>query len=148
MKYRETDVYKFLLKLLKTSHNLQVKAGDFLSQYNLTQVQFNALMILKHEEKKGCSQKVLGDHLSVKGPNISTLIKRLLKLEVITRTPNENDDREKLIKLTNKGLKIITKIEPSYYKKVQTIFSEINHKRLKEAMAILNLIDENSKKAQ
>ena len=71
------------------------------SKYDLNIAKFNILMVIKHMgNKDGIAQNVISQKLLVSASNITKLLDKLEKKEMIIRTSSNNDRRVKLIKIT------------------------------------------------
>lgn len=117
---------------------LERKITDYLRAYNLSPSQFNALMIIKHIGKeKGLSQIEIGDRLIVTASNMTRLLDKLTKEGLIERTAQENDRRVNLIKITEKGSKMLDQAWPGYQKVIQEITNGLTKSDLKQLSDLL-----------
>lgn len=107
LKYNDEIVYKVgRLYVVLNQYFSQAYAG-----YSLNPAKFNLLMIIKHIGKeRGISQIELGSHLFVSAANITKLIDSLEKKELVKRLPSKNDRRVNLVKITEKGCKLVEKV--------------------------------------
>ena len=67
----------------------------------LTIAQFRALSFLYR--RSGCTLHALADHLGVTPPTCSALVDRLVDRHVVTRSPNPDNRREVVLRLTGAG---------------------------------------------
>src|SRR3981081_1362604 len=95
--------HEALLGLVRTSSLMQKLSDRFFSQFGLTDVQFNILMILKEHRKEGLSQQELSEHLIVTKSNVVGLIDRLERSGYVKREAHPSDRRFNQIVLTRKG---------------------------------------------
>ncbi|MHC4290483.1 MAG: MarR family winged helix-turn-helix transcriptional regulator [Planctomycetota bacterium] len=125
--------HEALLNLYYTSICIKKHAVEFFRNYELTDVQFNLMMALKHHSgKEGLSQARLSEMMMVNRANVTGLIDRLEKIGMVQRTAAA-DRRYNMIRLTTKGKKLLEKLDPAYGKEVQkamSILSEGDMKRL------------------
>ena len=93
---------------------------DFLlSDYNLNVSKFNILMIIKHlGQQNGIQQNEISKRLLVTPSNITKLLDKLEKENMITRNSKTNDKRVKLIKITSSASELLDKVWPLYLEKV------------------------------
>jgi DNA-binding MarR family transcriptional regulator len=112
--------HKALLSVYYTTSCLKKKADEFFRPFGLTDVQFNALMMLQHQggAEKGLSQTQLSDMMLVNRANITTLVDRMEKADLVKRTAAKSDRRRNIIKLTTKAKKLLAKVEPLYAQQV------------------------------
>ncbi len=105
---------------------LKKEADDFFRSFGLTDVQFNLLMLLKHQDKdnKGINQAHLSTMMLVNRANITSLIDRMEKAHLVIRTPDPDDRRSHLIKMTDKGRDQLMRVEPLYAEKVKAVMAD------------------------
>lgn len=75
-----------------------------LEPLNLTYPQYLVMMVLW--EKNGIPVKQLGAQLHLDSGTLTPLLKRLEKIEYLTRTRNPNDEREVIVTLTPSGVEL------------------------------------------
>ena len=125
--------HEALLNLYYTSIRIKKHAAEFFASYDLTDVQFNLMMMLRHHSsKEGLSQARLSEMMMVNRANVTGLIDRLEKIGMVRRTAAD-DRRYNMIQLTTKGKKLLDKADPAYGKEVQqamSVLSEADLKRL------------------
>ena len=117
--------HEALLSLVRTSALMQKLSDRFFSQFGLTDVQFNILMILKEHGSAGMSQQDLSEHLIVTKSNVVGLIDRLERSGCVLRMSHPSDRRFNQIVLTPKGGKLQLKIEKLYFAEVDKMMNEL-----------------------
>jgi len=127
--------HEALLSTYFTASCLRKKAGNFLQPFGLTDVQFNLMMLLKHQSglTEGLTQAQLSNMMLVNRANITSLIDRMEKANLVTRTSAPSDRRYNIIVLTAYGKKLLSRIEPLYaqeVKKIMNVLAESDQKRL------------------
>jgi len=127
--------HEALLSTYFTASCLRKKAGNFLQPFGLTDVQFNLMMLLKHQSglTEGLTQAQLSNMMLVNRANITSLIDRMEKADLVTRTSAPSDRRYNIIVLTAYGKKLLSRIEPLYaqeVKKIMNVLAESDQKRL------------------
>src|SRR5215475_8103496 len=110
--------HEALLSLVRTSSLMQKLSDRFFSQFGLTDVQFNILMILKEHGAAGLSQQQLSEHLIVTKSNVVGLIDQLERSGYVKRMSHPSDRRFNQIVLTTRGSAIVSKIEKQYFSEV------------------------------
>jgi MarR family 2-MHQ and catechol resistance regulon transcriptional repressor len=118
--------HEALLSLVRTSALMQKLSDRFFSQFGLTDVQFNILMILKERGSAGLSQQELSEHLIVTKSNVVGLIDRLERNGYVKRMSHPSDRRFNQIVLTPKGSKLELKIEESYFTEVDKMMNALS----------------------
>lgn len=95
---------------------------EYLKPYKLSPSQFNALMIVKHiGNKTGLSQAEISDKLILSPSNMTRLVDKLVREELIERNPSALDRRINYIKITSKGSKLLDDIWPGYIQQVKSM---------------------------
>lgn len=132
--------HEALLSLVRTSSLILKLSDRFFSQFGLTDVQFNILMILKEHASQGLSQQELSEHLIVTKSNVVGLIDRLERGDYVKRVSHPSDRRFNQIVLTPKGQKLEAKVEKSYFKevdKMMNVLSPSEKRSVVKAMAAI-----------
>jgi DNA-binding MarR family transcriptional regulator len=118
--------HEALLSLVRTSSLMQKLSDRFFSQFGLTDVQFNILMILKEHGSAGLSQQELSEHLIVTKSNVVGLIDRLERSGCVKRMSHPSDRRFNQIVLTPRGRNLELKIEESYFTEVDKMMNALS----------------------
>jgi DNA-binding MarR family transcriptional regulator len=123
-----SQAHEALLSIYYTASIMKKRADDFFGKFGLTDVQFNLLNLLYYESGKegGLSQAQISDMMLVNRANITSLVDRMEKAELVTRTAHAKDRRYNIIKLTGKGKNLYTKVEPHYLEQVKKVMSPLD----------------------
>ena len=121
----KSSVHRALLNIYYTASCLKKFADVFFKPFGLTDVQFNVMMLLGYQSgsEGGLSQAQLSDMMMVNRANITTLIDRMEKANLVVRTAAAKDRRYNIIKMTTKGKKLFAKVEPLYSRQVQKLMN-------------------------
>jgi DNA-binding MarR family transcriptional regulator len=140
--------HEAVLNIYFTATLLKKQADAFFKTFGLTDVQFNVLMLLHYqaENNEGLSQAQLGEMMLVNRANITTLIDRMEKANLVIRTSVSNDRRTNIIKLTSNGKKLFAKAEPLYAQQVKEMMTGFNQTEQKNIIAGLERVRVNTKK--
>jgi len=138
----KTLEHEALLNIYYTSSKIKKKASEFFHQFGLTDVQFNVLMLLEHQSVSdgGLSQSQLSDMMLVNRANITALIDRMEKVQLVMRTDAKGDRRSNIVKMTNKGKKIFDKVELLYIKQVKQLMSVLSIDEQRKIISALEKI--------
>ena len=136
----KSSVHRALLNIYYTASCLKKFADVFFKPFGLTDVQFNVMMLLGYQSgtQGGLSQAQLSDMMLVNRANITTLIDRMEKADLVVRTAAAKDRRYNIVKMTPKGKKLFAKVEPLYekqVKKIMTPLKQTDHTRLAEVLS-------------
>jgi DNA-binding MarR family transcriptional regulator len=137
--------HEALLSTYFTASCLRKKAGQFLQPFGLTDVQFNLMMLLQHQAGpgEGLAQSQLSDMMLVNRANITSLIDRMEKAGLVSRTSSPSDRRYNIIVLTPYGKKLLSRIEPLYAKEVKRIMDVLIEDNQKQLIKMLEKIRTN-----
>jgi len=132
--------HEALLSVVRTSALMQKLSDRFFSQFGLTDVQFNILMILKEHSSTGLSQQELSEHLIVTKSNVVGLIDRLERSGYVKRMSHPSDRRFNQIVLTPNGAKLELKIEESYFGEVDKMMNALTTSQKKSVIQAMETI--------
>ena len=137
--------HEALLNIYYTANLLKKRADAFFKTFGLTDVQLNVMMLLNYQagEEGGLSQTQLSDMMLVNRGNITSLVDRMEKAELVTRTAHSKDRRFNIIKLTTKGAKLFDSVEPHYLEQIRQVMSSATESEQKKLMAILEKVRAN-----
>jgi len=153
-----SPAHEALLNIYYTASIMKKRADDFFGQFGLTDVQFNLMNLLYYEsgstgstgspqrssppggKEGGLSQAQISDMMLVNRANITSLVDRMEKAELVSRTAHANDRRYNIIKLTSKGKNLYTKVEPHYLKQVKEAMAPLAAAELKRLAGMLEKV--------
>jgi len=137
--------HEALLNIYYTTSCLKKRAAEFFRSYNLTDVQFNLMMLLAHQSgpEGGLSQARLSDMMLVNRANITSLIDRMEKADLVVRTAVPDDRRYNIIKLTDYGRKMLDEINPLYAREVKRVMAPLKENEQKRLIRMLEEIRTN-----
>ncbi len=127
--------HRAVVNLRYTSNWIASQHNSHLAQFGLSLPQFNVLRILRGAKEK-ISVKIVKDRMIEKSPNTTRLFDKLVEKEYISRTRCEEDRRVVYLKISDLGLKVLSKIDD--------IFEEVNFSdnlSENEAATLSNLLD-------
>lgn len=117
-KYYEEAVYGIGL----VYNLLNNKISGYLKTFNLTPAKLNTLMIIKHHGgKQGISQVDISKRLIVTPSNMTRLLDKLEKEDLVCRIAQEGDRRVNIVKISKRGAKLLDKLWPGYVNTVQSL---------------------------
>jgi DNA-binding MarR family transcriptional regulator len=131
--------HEALLNVYYTASCLKKKADQFFAPFGLTDVQFNLMMLVRHQcgEEGGLSQAQLSAMMLVNRANITSLVDRMEKAGLVERTDSPTDRRYNIIRLTAKGRKLLDEVEPVYGKEIRKVMSALKESDLKKLIFML-----------
>ena len=144
---RDFDVpaHEGILNIYYTVTRLKKRAQDFFRDAGITDVQFNLLMLLSYQsgEEGGLTQAKLSRMLLVNRANITSLIDRMEKADLVHRASRPGDRRFNVIKLTDHGEKLLRSLEGSYIREVRSIMGALEEEELAQLLKTLEKIRNN-----
>ena len=134
-------MHKALINLCLTSDIVNIKANQFLKKYDLSIPQKNVLEALYYS-KHPITQVHLSNFIFTSKSNLSTLLNRMEKKELIKRYENPDNKREKLVKITKSG---INKLNEIFYSSlfVEKSFEVLTEKEAKQLNILLFKLKKN-----
>jgi len=138
----KVGAHEAILNIYYTAAIIKKQADVFFRGFGLTDVQFNVMMLLRYQSdsKGGLSQARLSRMMLVNRANVTSLIDRMEKAKMVVRTATSGDRRCNIIKLTEDGRKLVTKVEPLYIQRVQQITACLNEGEQKKLISMLGKI--------
>ncbi len=137
--------HEALLNVYYTASCLKKKADQFFAPFGLTDVQFNLMMLVKHQsgEEGGLSQARLSAMMLVNRANITSLVDRMEKAGLVERTDSPTDRRYNIVRLTAKGKKLLDEVEPLYGKEIRKVMAALKDPDQKKLVALLERVRAN-----
>ena len=128
---------KVAVNLLFTASWLQGKQQEFFKSYGITSQQFNILRILRGQQPKRISGVEIKARMLDRNSDISRLLDRLLKKNLIEKHLRPGDKRATDIAITENGLTLLVEIDKELgaRERAMTGLSET------EAMQLSDLLD-------
>lgn len=101
---------KAIINLRYTSNCVGAIQNAFMSDFGMTMPQFNILRILRGAGEE-ITVNTIKDRMIEKSPNTTRLMDKLIDKELITRSRCSDDRRVVYIKITGKGLSLLSDID-------------------------------------
>jgi len=126
------------IKLLRSAESLSSKINLELSEYGLTESQFEVLDALLHLGPM--KHKEIGKKILKSGGNITMVINNLERRELVQRKRGETDKRQFIIHLTSKGKNKIVETLPHISKTIKKHFEILNKEEQKELQRLCKIV--------
>lgn len=114
---------KTMLNILYTQNVISEKFNEVLKGYDLSPEQFNVLRILKGQHGNPTNMCVIQERMIAKTSNTTRLVDKLLLKELVTREICPDNRRKMEIAITQKGLDLLTEVNPKVDKH-ESLFAE------------------------
>jgi DNA-binding MarR family transcriptional regulator len=115
-----------LLNLFIASNYLHSKLDTICGRFRITLAQFNVLRILKGGHPEGYPRGEIIRRMVEPAPDVTRLIDRLIKENLVERYYSDEDRRLSLARITKKGITLLTEINPEINKFISEYSSSLN----------------------
>ena len=124
------------LQLLAT--RMRDEAEVLLKAAGLSITQFNVLRILRGTGEQGLTCGEIGARLINKDPDVTRLLDRMEKQELVERARSEQDRRVVLTRISEKGLRVVGELDQPLAELHHHQFGHLGTQRLQQLLALLN----------
>lgn len=100
------------LNLLVAAYFLRSKHEAVMNKYGLTLPQYNVLRILKGVFPEGHPRCDIISRMIEPAPDVTRIIDRLIKEKLVERFNSDSDKRLSMTRITDRGIKLLEKINP------------------------------------
>lgn len=124
----QSPSHEAVLSLYHTAAQAKKKADDFFKAHGLTDVQFNMLVLLVHQSgpQQGLTQVELSRMMLVNRANITSLIDRMEKGNLVVRDAVPGDRRYNIVRITEAGRERYEEVAPLYFAHVEEIMGGLS----------------------
>jgi DNA-binding MarR family transcriptional regulator len=126
-----------LLSIARTAAILEHAGAEALKPFKLTITQYNVLRILRGAGDAGLCRNEVGQRLVTKVPDVTRLLDRMEVAGLILRQRGGEDRRFVATRITEKGLKLLDKIDRELPAMHGRLLGHVAQKRLRELVALL-----------
>lgn len=124
------------VSLLDTGFN------KLMEQFNITGAQYNVLRILKGVYPEGHARCEIATRMVERASDITRIIDRLEKQELVQRDRTSEDRRMSITKITKKGIELLDKINPFLTKEHFESTKELSEEECLQLSALLEKLYE------
>lgn len=128
---------RIFVALLKAADVLGLEVEQFLKSRGLTGAQYNVLRILRGAEPEGLACRGIGDAMISHDPDITRLLDRMEKQDLITRERQTDDRRVVKTRVTSKGLEILKNLDAPVREMHKRQFQHLTSAQLKSLVELL-----------
>jgi len=143
----EDPAHEALMNVLWTGTLLKRAARTFFKDAPLTEAEFNLLMVLRHGDR-AFSQNDLSERLLVDKSNVTALIDRLQRADLIRRNAVAGDRRRYHITLTDAGRRLVDAIDPVYYGMVNEVMSGFSEREYRTLIRLMRKVRQGLRTAE
>ena len=128
-----------ILNLHRTSAVLSQLFADTLKPYGLTEVQYNALRILRGAGRAGLPCQAIAERMIARDPDVTRLVDRLASRRLVERARSEEDRRVVVNRITADGLKMLSLLDEAVRDLPRHALGHLGEKKLR---ALIDLLEE------
>jgi DNA-binding MarR family transcriptional regulator len=129
---------KMMLNIFVTSSWFGTDTARILKPYKITLQQYNVLRILRGQQGKPASVGLIQERMLDKSSNASRLIDKLVLKKLVDRKPCPSDRRQMDIKITQKGLELLSSVDVPMQEQDKAMASLITEE---EARIVSDILD-------
>jgi MarR family transcriptional repressor of mepA len=119
------------------------KADERLATYGLNSQQGRMISYIAEHQEEGLIQKDLEKVFLRRGASITSMIQGLEKKGYVDRRISPNDERQKLLYVTQKGKDLIEEFESFFEEIEKSITASLTYEETKEFFRLLIKVDKN-----
>ena len=124
--------------LLRVADSLASQGDQLMKANGLTSAQYNVLRILRGAGPEGLPCNTIAERMISRDPDMTRLLDRMEKRELITRERQTEDRRVVKAQITDEGLKLLKKMDAPIRGLHKRQFAHMTSARLKTLMDLLN----------
>jgi DNA-binding MarR family transcriptional regulator len=126
--------------LQRAADKLALQAEQLMKSNGLTGAQYNVLRILRGAEPDGLACSTIGERMISHDPDMTRLLDRMEKREMITRQRQSDDRRVVKVRITSGGLELLKRLEAPVHELHKRQFAHMRAGRVKTLADLLEEI--------
>ena len=126
----KSEFQKLVINIAVTNSWFNGLLTEYLKPFDVTPPQHNVLKILKGKHPESYCNQDIARRMIDKSSNATRIVDKLIEKKLVVRTENKLDRRAVSIKITDKGIKLIEKIDLKF-STVQVISNSFNEEKAK-----------------
>lgn len=128
---------KIILNVLYTQNVIADKLNEILKPYDLSGEQYNVLRILRGQKGNPANMCVIQERMLAKTSNTTRLVDKLLLKNFVTRNVCPENRRKIEVLITQKGLDILTELDPKVLEHENSFSKNLNTAELEQLNQLL-----------
>ena len=133
----KSEYHKAVVNLIFTYNWMRDFQVNTLKPFDITMQQFNILRILRGQHPNPANIKLIRERMLDKMSDCSRIVEKLRIKGLIERTTCETDSRHVDVVITDKGLKVLSKLD-KYNDQVESHLSSLTTKEVTELNRLLD----------
>lgn len=131
------DAKKVILNFTYTQIVIGDKFHEILKPYDISREQYNVLRILRGQKGSPANLCIIQERMLSKNSNTTRLIDKLLLKEYVTREVCPDNRRKIEVLITQKGLDILTELDPIVVEHEQLFANNLTQQELEQLNTLL-----------
>jgi MarR family 2-MHQ and catechol resistance regulon transcriptional repressor len=136
--YPDTPARRAVVSVVRGFGALHRQMSPHYARFGLKPAQYQMLMVLDRLREEKLTQRRLARELYVSFPNITVMLSRLEKTELVERTVNESDRREKFVRITGRGRALLKRIWKDHQAQLDRVTRGLNDAECLELAGLLS----------
>jgi DNA-binding MarR family transcriptional regulator len=128
---------RLFVAILKIADSLSQQAEQLIKTAGLTGTQYNVLRILRGAEPEGLPCRGIGERMISRDPDMTRLLDRMEKRNLITRQRQKEDRRVIMTRVTPEGLKLLKRLDQPVHDLHKRQFRHMSAARLKQMAGLV-----------
>ena len=134
--------------LMRLGTDLQLALEKNLKPYGLSRAGYVTLVVLNHSSASEVTVSELADRVGVTRATMTGILNTLLKKDFVDRYPHTMDRRSLLVRIRQKGVKLINQISPKMFNHISEFANGLTEEEKKEMIGLLLLYNKGFKKTR
>jgi DNA-binding MarR family transcriptional regulator len=126
-----------MLSLVRTADQINSHFKQLFGQYGLSDSSYNVLRIVAARGKDGIPSQSISKDMVQRDPDVTRLIDRLIKLELVERHRCQEDRRVVHVIITDKGLQMLKTLKKPVKELLQQQLGHMDDPKLKKLAKLL-----------
>jgi DNA-binding MarR family transcriptional regulator len=128
------------IALQKAADKLALQAEQLVKAHGLTGAQYNVLRILRGAEPDGLACSTISERMISHDPDMTRLLDRMEKRDLITRQRQTDDRRVVKTRITSGGLDLLKRLDHPVRELHKQQFAHMGNARVKELVDLLEQV--------
>ena len=132
---------ELLVSLLRTTDVLHERFEQMIRPFNVSMTQYNVLRILRGAEPSGRTCGEIGERMIAREPDVTRLLERMEKANLIKRTRDSADRRVVVTRITGSGLELLDEMEPKL-RELDGLLKPMGERKIESMLKLLDEVRE------
>jgi len=125
--------------LLRTIGAVRHVMDPFFARFNLTGPQWGFLRALYESHQAGVPVRLtdLSNQMIIRPPSATVLVDRLVRMGLVKRVPQPDDQRSRYIQLTPSGILLVTKVMDAHATQIDRVMAGLSPAQMRELRKLM-----------